>query len=118
MIRKTVLALTFVLGFAGIASAQTPVTTANQVAFDQSDYANVTRFELRVDSGAWVDVGKPAATGAANTVQFALPAMTVGPHTLTARACNAAGCSAASTGLNVVMVIIPGVPANPRIVAP
>ena len=99
-----------------VAAAQTPVTSANQVAFEQPDYANVTRFELRVDAGAWVDVGKPPASGAANTVTVPLPAMTVGPHALTARACNAAGCSAASTAVNVVMVAIPQVPANPRVV--
>lgn len=106
------------LALASPAAAQTPVTTANHIAFDQSDYANVTRFEVRVDTGAWVDIGKPAATGTANTVTTPLPAMTVGPHTLTVRACNAAGCSAASTGINVVMVAIPQVPANPRVVTP
>jgi hypothetical protein len=117
--KLTTLAAALVLAaLPSLASAQTPVTTANQVAFEQSDYANVTAFELRVDAGAWVPVGKPAATGAANTVVIPLPAMTVGAHTLTARACNAAGCSAASAGINVVMVAIPQVPANPRVVTP
>lgn len=116
--RYLALGLTALLFAVAPAAAQTPVTTANQYAVDQSDYANVTRFEIRVDTGAWVDVGKPAATGAANTVTVPLPAMTVGPHTITIRACNAAGCSAASTGVNVVMVAIPQVPGNPRIVTP
>ena len=114
MIRRF-LPLLFVL-YAAPAVAQTPVTGANQIAFDQSDYANVTRFEVRVDTGAWVDIGKPPASTAANTVQVPLPAMTVGPHALTVRACNAAGCSAASVPVNVVMVAIPQVPANPRVV--
>jgi len=113
-IRFALLALLFAVP----AAAQTPVTTANQIAFDQSDYANVTRFEVRVDTGAWTDIGKPAATGTANTVQTPLPAMTVGPHAITVRACNAAGCSAASAAINVVMVAIPQVPGNPRVVTP
>jgi hypothetical protein len=100
------------------AAAQVPVTGAHAMAFEQSDYAAVTRFEVRVDTGAWVDIGKPTASGAANTVQVPLPAMTVGPHALTVRACNAAGCSVASAPVNVVMVAIPQVPANPRVVTP
>jgi hypothetical protein len=103
----------------GSAFAQTtPVTPSQFVAFDQSDYTNVERFEVRIDSGTWATVGKPAATGAANTVQIAMPAMTPGAHGLTLRACNAAGCSAATAPLNVTLVVVPTTPGNPRIVTP
>jgi curli biogenesis system outer membrane secretion channel CsgG len=116
--RIVLAALVALAAYPNVVAGQTPVTTANQVAYDQPDYASVTRFELRVDSGAWADVGKPPAAGAANTWQVALPAMTAGPHTITARACNAGGCSAASTGINVLMVVIPQPPANGRVVSP
>jgi hypothetical protein len=103
------------LALAGEARAQTPVTPSQFYVIDQSDYGNVTRFELRVDTEAWVDVGRPAASGAANTVRFPLPAMTPGPHVLVSRACNLAGCSAASPDLRITMVAIPSVPSSPRI---
>jgi hypothetical protein len=103
----------------GSAFAQvTPVTPSQFVAWDQSDYTNVTRFEIRVDSGAWADVGKPAATGTLNTVQVQMPAMTPGAHALTVRACNVAGCSAATAPLNVTLVVVPTTPGIPRIVPP
>ena len=105
-----------VVGMSSAAVAQTPVTPAQFIGVDQSDYANVTRFELRVDTGAWTDAGKPAATGAANTVKLAMPAMTPGAHAITVRACNAAGCSAATAPFSVTLVVIPTVPANVRVV--
>jgi hypothetical protein len=34
------------------------------------------------------------------------------------RACNVAGCSAATAPLNVTLVVVPTTPGNPRIVTP
>lgn len=116
--RITVCSFVFVLlALASEARAQTQVSPTQFVAVDQSDYANVTRFEGRVDTAAWGDLGKPPAAGTLNTVTFPMPAMTPGPHAITVRACNTAGCSAASAPLNVIMVAVPQVPANPRIVS-
>jgi hypothetical protein len=102
------------------AQAQTtiPIPTTQKLAWDHSAPASVTRFELNVDGGDFTDVGKTACA-APNAASFcaAVPALTQGAHSLVVRACNAAGCSAASAPpYAVIAVVIPAAPVNVRLV--
>ena len=93
------------------AFAQVPIATQNNSpAFDYLlvDFTSfsVTRFEVQIDSGAFVSVGVPTTTDDVRTLpgahtyagpKFGTLGLSVGSHTFAARACNAGGCGVAST---------------------
>jgi hypothetical protein len=139
--RNQIIALVLVLAGATGASAQTtlktpaaPILGAEQttppsfrlgtVLHVEWDYTAaditegaVSRFEVRVDTGAWVNTALtiPSATG---TYKYLLPAssLTLGTHAVSVRACNTAECgNAASTSLTITP-LLPRAPGNPRIV--
>lgn len=80
----------------------------------------VTRFEVRYDGGAWVDVGMtPHPRGAQTPPEkesFAapVPALVPGTHTADVRACNSTMCGDASSVLSFVFDVKPGTPSGVR----
>ncbi len=90
--------------------AQVPIATQNNApALDYPivDLAafSVTRFEMQLDSGAFVSIGLPATTDDAKTIvgdhtyagpKFGTLGLSIGNHTFSSRACNAGGCGVAS----------------------
>lgn len=59
----------------------------------------VTRFEVRYDSGPWVDVGMvphpsgPATPSSHSAFSSPVPALVPGSHTASVRACNVTACT-------------------------
>jgi hypothetical protein len=82
--------------------------------------AEVNRFELKIDDGAWTDVGRRGATDqtgvAAGSVIYSapVPALTLGLHTAQLRACNVSECGDALS-MAFTISIKPAVPAFFRI---
>lgn len=74
----------------------------------------VVRFEVRVDTGSYVNTGLPPT--AVNYV-FPLPtaALTVGNHVAAVRACSLKECGLEATVLFTVLATLPATPANPRV---
>ncbi len=79
----------------------------------------VTRFEVRYDSGPWVDVGMvPHASGPTtppthSSFASPVPALVPGPHTAVVRACNVTACTE-SAALSFVFDVIPTAPSGLR----
>ncbi len=90
--------------------AQTPAPPGTRILWDH-DRLFTTRFEAVIDgqTGNVRDIGLPA------TNEWPLPALAGGPHSVQIRACNAAGCSAWSTALQIQVIVVPGVPGNLRL---
>lgn len=81
--------------------------------------AAVNRFEVRYDAGQWTTVGiptdrTPTPDGLSTTYQTAVPALTLGPHTVALRACNVDLCGDATPELAFTVTIKPDTPANLR----
>jgi hypothetical protein len=82
--------------------------------------AEVNRFELKVDDGAWTDVGRSASGDQSEakpgSVIYAapVPALTLGVHTAQLRACNPTECSE-PLSMAFTISIKPAVPAFFRI---
>lgn len=106
----------------GLAFGQTHV---KQGAFTYSwdDVPAAERFELKLDTGAYVSVGLPALAAGRRTLAGD-PALT-GSHSAVVRACNATAVPSCSPDSNTVAFIVdvpapapvPGTPTNLRIVA-
>jgi hypothetical protein len=63
----------------------------------EHDGANVTSYTCQIDSGSQVSLGLPTPNGSTySALLSACGTLSNGTHTLTIRACNAAGCTAAS----------------------
>lgn len=91
--------------------------STKRLAWDHAKPTDVTRFEVRLDQGAWTDAGKTACPSP-NAASFcgALPAMTHGAHSLTVRAVNAAGASAPSNAVDVNVIVVPSAPVTARLI--
>jgi hypothetical protein len=74
----------------------------------------VNRFELQIDDGAWTDVGRMASADQSGgsegltVYETPVPALKLGAHTASVRACNPVECSDAVT-LPFVISIRPNV---------
>lgn len=108
--KTVVLGAMMVLGLAASASAQTQVTSAQSFAWDYpaADIVTVSRFEIKVDTGSYLDAGKTPLSNVANSYYYQIPAMVSGNHQVVARACNIAGCSVDTPPL--LFVFVAGVP--------
>lgn len=93
-----------------------PPPPATLIAWTHPEPATVDRFDLRVDQGAYADVGK-GCTDSRATFCAPFPAVTPGTHVLGVRACNVYGCSVDAT-LTVQLGVVPVVPAGIQILAP
>lgn len=90
--RLGLLAIIVALALGAVAWAQ-PAPTL----YWEHDGLNVTSFTCQIDSGSQVSLGLPTPSG--TTYSSALSncgTLTNGQHTLTIRACNAVGCTAAA----------------------
>ena len=119
---RRLLCLLFLLALPGLASAQTS-TPSSQIAWDQAaaDLATAQALTYRYypDGAATGTVFSGvtcSGTASPFTCTVAFPAFSPGPHSLTLSAANAAGESAKSAAVSFTFVVIPAVPANPRIV--
>jgi len=80
----------------------------------------VNSFQAQWDNGAWVSLGIPTSVIVGDTQSGAktykvIPTFTSGNHTVAFRACNSAGCGAASAGFPFGVLSGPGsVPSNLR----
>jgi hypothetical protein len=92
---------------------QVSVSAARPVVWDYSDAdlktGLVNRFELSIDGGAFVDVGRVRADDADQTpgtvsYKTSLPPLMVGPHTVDVRACNVTECSPVASFAFVVSI--------------
>jgi hypothetical protein len=81
--------------------------------YPTTESVNVVRFEMKIDTGAYVDVGRTVANDAqtpAGHTSFArvIPALTPGNHTFVVRACPATGsCSPDSNPFAFALVVLP-----------
>lgn len=118
--KKGLCALSF-LFFASTVNAQVVVGPNTQYRFDfpTVDVVNfaITRFELKVDSGAYTTLGLPnPVTNDPNTpinsttYGATLGTLTVGLHTAVVRACNAIGCGADSNSVSFRFLTVPSAP--------
>jgi hypothetical protein len=63
------------------------------------DAGEVNRFELQIDDGAWTDVGRMASADQSGgsegltVYETPVPALKLGAHTASVRACNPVECS-------------------------
>ena len=117
-----VCAMFALLAFTVTAAAQTPVTTANKIGWDQSapTLAEAQSYVYKYyPDAATAGVALASVTCAGTTSPYQcevpFPAFTPGSHTLTLTASNAAGESAKSAVLAFAFVIIPASPNNLRI---
>lgn len=73
---------------------------------------SILRFEQKIDTGNYVSINIPpvandASTPAgSNTYKTPLPALTVGIHSVTLRACASIGCSADSASFSFKLLVI------------
>lgn len=103
-IRRAICAVVLAL-VASAAYGQTPVLPGQKLAFDH-DGVGVTRWEQRVDDGAWVVV-TPARVGTTQEWRVPFLPLTSGAHLVAMRACYTAElCSDASVPLSVVSIVV------------
>jgi hypothetical protein len=102
------------------AQAQPAVVPGTTLLLFDHDGLRVDKWERQIDAEAWAAVSpvKGAQVGTTTPAVFVwsipFPAVTPGPHTITLRACNAAGC-AASPAFAFTVIAMPSAPANIRI---
>ena len=120
--RTRLLILGLALALPTLLFAQTS-TPASRIAWDQAaaDLATAQALTYRYypDGAATGTVFSGvtcSGTASPFTCSVAFPAFSPGPHSLTLSAANAAGESAKSAAVSFTFVVIPAVPANPRIV--
>lgn len=102
------------------ASAQVTALPGQLFRWDQptAEVATVDRFEIKIDSGAYVNAGKTPANNAQtasgmSSFSFVIPALSTGPHTFTVRACPASGACVESAPFAFGIVVI-SAPSNLR----
>jgi hypothetical protein len=109
------------LSMTSSAIAQSPATSASKYAWDQAgpDLATVQGYTYKVyaDNATTGTVLTATCTGSASPFTCTAPigAFSQGTHSAVFTASNAAGESAKSAAVNFTFVVIPSVPANPRI---
>jgi hypothetical protein len=101
-----------------------PVPSPKKFLWDYSSAdiaaSEVNRFELKIDDGEWGDVGRlgsPDQSGATPgyvTYEAPVPALTLGSHIVSMRACNVTDCSD-PLGLVFIVSIKPAPVINLRI---
>ncbi len=113
-IDKKLIIFIFAIIFSSATYAQTP--TYFTWDYPDVDITNVVKFQVKVNTGSYIDVGIPNqelladTTPANHTYRWTIPA-TLTQATLSVRACNSLECSVdASTSFKLI-----GPPGNPRI---
>lgn len=113
IVKTFVLACVFVLAAASSVLAQVPAQPGQLFKWDQptAEVSTVVRFEMRIDAGAFVDVGRTAANDAATPAGFSsfsrvIPALTPGNHTFVVRACSATSCGPDSNPFAFAIIVI------------
>jgi hypothetical protein len=113
-----ILACLFVSAAAEVGAQPVPVPSptpaSTRLAWDH-DGVNTDRYELVVDGGAPVNLGKLVPVSG-QQYETPFPALTPGLHSLIVRACNISGC-AASAPFPVSVVVQPTPPGTLRIVS-
>jgi hypothetical protein len=112
------------LGVAASAAAQPTAQPGQLFKWDHpvAQNALVTRFELRIDSGPFTDVGRTLANdtqtpSGMQSFSFVIPALSTGPHTYVVRACPTTGSCAESAPFAFGIVVI-SAPTGLRIAPP
>lgn len=105
---------------ANLASAQSTVGPNSNFRWDISTFevteSQISRFELRLDNGTWIDVGlvrvtnDPTTPPNNSTYEYPLATITTGLHTAQVRACNPVGCGPESNTVSFRMLALPGAP--------
>lgn len=94
-----------------------PVSIAWDYTAADLTNGNVSRFEVRVDSGAQVNTAVviPSPTG---TYQYQIPnsLLPIGLRTVSVRACNPTACGPSASSPVEITPMLPVIPGNPRIV--
>lgn len=96
------------------ALAQVPAQPGQNFKWDQptAEVASIARFEMKIDNGAFVDVGKVLANDANTPPNFqtfarVIPALAPGTHTFVVRGCPATGaCGPESNPFAFAIVVI------------
>ena len=110
-IRCTIIALALVT-CAQAAGAQTRPGDTFKWNQPTSEVVSIPRFELRIDAGAWTDVGKVEANDAqtpAGTTSYraTVPALMSGSYTFAVRACPTTGtCGPEATPFAFAVIVI------------
>lgn len=82
-------------------------TRALQWDYSTANLALIVRFEVQIDTGAWLGVGK--------VLKWTIPALPVGAHTGRVRACNATECGDAAVLPFTVLDLLPTTPGGLRL---
>lgn len=119
--QKFLMACVFVM-MAAPAFAQVPAQPGQSFKWDQptAEVATVARFEMKIDNGAFVDVGKQAANDAttpANMSSFSrtIPALAPGLHTFVVRPCPATGSCGPESAPFAFSIVVLSQPTGLRI---
>lgn len=112
-VTKKFLWIVFVLVSAP-AFAQVPAQPGQLFKWNQptTEEASIARFEMKIDAGAFVDVGKTLSNDTATPTGFqsysrVIPALTPGNHTFVVRACPATGsCGPESNPFAFAIIVI------------
>lgn len=116
--------LVLALGVSAVnASAQVIASTGQSFGFDYKDAdltaAPVVRFEMQIDTNTFVSVGIPTDTlpiTAGKTYKVSIPALVLGTHAVTFRACSVDVCGAIGNIVSFKFVLVPAEVFNVRIV--
>jgi hypothetical protein len=82
-------------------------TRAFQWDYSTAELALINRFEVQIDSGAWLGVAK--------VLKWTIPPLPVGAHVGRVRACNATECSLPATMNFTVLDLLPTTPGGLRL---
>jgi len=115
--KKITLIILMLLAFSINANAQyrlgSPVEATWDYTLADVTAGLVTRFEVRLNSGAWVNTGLPPT---ATSYVYVLPAigLTVGTHTVSVRACSAVPeCNLPIAATTITFTVISPIPKPP-----
>ena len=111
---KKMIIVLAIIGLPSLASSQITAFPGQSLVFDYDtaifNSAQVVRFEMKADTGAYVSILIPSVITGAPTgftrYQTPLPALTPGNHTLTVRACNTSVCGPDASPLGFAFVVI------------
>ncbi len=82
-------------------------TRAFQWDYSTTELALIARFEVQIDTAAWLGVGK--------VLKWTIPPLTVGDHVGRVRACNTTECSLPATMQFTVLPLLPVTPSGLRL---